>query len=231
MKTFGHIFKKLSLLDSVPWPLSCVKISEPLLLYLWPLSWEQRESGEMLDRCTIRSPWSSCRPRAAAGAGEPAPRLLLLLPGPLGPFRLLRHCGEWEQSASLLQLDGEDAAAPQTTSRQARERTPSCHRCVGASPEFLPFAIIFAFLPQVDRFSMAMFLLLSLYRSACTRDVLPDLSSCGLFGTQHWETFRTPERWEGGEILKPAREGRRPWNEMGFGSSFLGSCRCFFCKV
>lgn len=87
------------------------------------------------------------------------------------------------------------------------------------------------FLPQVDRFSMATFLLLSLCRSACTRGVLPDLSSCGLFGTQDWENFRTPEKREGGEILKPAREGRRPWNEMGFGSSFLGSCRCFFCEV
>lgn len=66
-------------------------------------------------------------------AGEPAPRLLLLLHGPFRPSQLLRHRGEWEQSSRPLQLDGEDAAALRAASRQAWGELRS--RLVGAVRE------------------------------------------------------------------------------------------------
>lgn len=53
-------------------------------------------------------------------AGEPAPRLVLLLHGPLRSAQLLRHRREREQGARPLQPDGEDAAALRAARRQAR---------------------------------------------------------------------------------------------------------------
>ena len=94
-----------------------------------PLTWEQREKrwddGPLHYSQPARASAVQVhrhRPRGhheVGMAGEPAPRLLLLLHGPLRSSQLLRHCREWEQSASPLQLDGEDAAALRPTSRQA----------------------------------------------------------------------------------------------------------------